>query len=461
LVVNQGVSVPKPSLIKAMLINAARDLQPAGCDYTFEVDQTEVHEGWGFVQAVDTLYGPSGTPSNRRIEFENEVTANAVAASEQYQRQVTANAGTRLKVTLAWTDYPATAGSGSPLVVNDLDLEVSGPDGTFLGNNFSGHWSVTGGTADRYNVVENVYIQSPTGGTYTITIKGYQVSQDQEPDKSGINQDFSLVWSGNLGCTTNEQCNDGNECTEDLCVGGVCQNNPVPDNTSCTVGGTICCSGTCVDPACSANPDCDDAEDCTTDTCLNPGICAAVCENTWPACGPADGCCVPTCTPANDPDCVYCGDGECAGQADEDCNSCPADCISGGGAACPNGRCEPDAGENCHNCPEDCNGKQTGAPQTRFCCGDDVDCTDSRCTSEGYDCGPPMAEYCCGDYVCEGAETVENCAVDCGCTGPEDCDDLVGCTDDDCVEGAASIRPTMRIARMTVCSAMALSTVIP
>ena len=43
----------------------------------------------------------------------------------------------------------AAAGSGSPLVVNDLDLVVSGPDGTFLGNNFSGNWSTTGGSADH------------------------------------------------------------------------------------------------------------------------------------------------------------------------------------------------------------------------------------------------------------------------------------------------------------------------
>ena len=48
-------------------------------------------------------------------------------------------------------------------------------------------------------MVENVYIQSPTGGTYTITVNGFQVSQDQEPDLGGTNQDFSLVWSGAFG----------------------------------------------------------------------------------------------------------------------------------------------------------------------------------------------------------------------------------------------------------------------
>ena len=89
-------------------------------------------------------------------------------------------------MTLVWTDFPASSGAGSPLVVNDLDLEVTGPDGIFLGNNFTGNFSVTGGTPDRYNVVENVYIQNPTGGTYTVTVRGFQVPQEQELDKAGI-----------------------------------------------------------------------------------------------------------------------------------------------------------------------------------------------------------------------------------------------------------------------------------
>ena len=44
-------------------------------------------------------------------------------------------------------------------------------------------------------MVENVYIQSPTGGSYTIRVKAHQVSQDQVPAEPGVEQDFSLVWS--------------------------------------------------------------------------------------------------------------------------------------------------------------------------------------------------------------------------------------------------------------------------
>ncbi len=199
LVTQLGTPSPKPSLIKALLINGALALQPSGtCSYDFETESAIVHQGWGMVRADRSLYGEGGTPLDRKVGFENEVTDDALATGEVYQRTVTVGAGAHLKVSLVWTDYPAVAGSGSPLVVNDLDLEVSGPDGLFFGNNFSGVWSVPStvqAVPDRYNVVENVYLQTVLGGSYTITVRGHQVSQDQEPDKSGVNQDFSLVWS--------------------------------------------------------------------------------------------------------------------------------------------------------------------------------------------------------------------------------------------------------------------------
>src|SRR5688572_33351180 len=66
-----------------------------------------------------------------------------------------------LKVTLAWTDFPSTPAASINLV-NDLDLEVSGPTGTlWRGNVFSGGLSATGGTADRRNTLEQVLLNSP------------------------------------------------------------------------------------------------------------------------------------------------------------------------------------------------------------------------------------------------------------------------------------------------------------
>ena len=263
------------------------------------------------------------------------------------------------------------------------------------------------------------------------------------------------------GCTTNKECDDGNECTEDLCIEGACQNNPYPDDTPCTGGvccggtctavvcsvdidcddfnecttdtctnpdtcsaacsntpvaddtpctGGVCCGATCSAPVCSSNPECDDSEPCTTDTCMDAGTCTAYCDNTWAACGLADGCCGPDCTPATDPDCTNCGNGTC--EPGEDCNNCPGDCISGGGSpGCGNGTCEP--GEDCNSCPADCRAKTGGKPSLRYCCdGDQVNCGNAKCSEDGWSCGS-SDPYCCGDGTCEGAEDVCNC-YDCG-----------------------------------------------
>ena len=65
------------------------------------------------------------------------------------------------------------------------------PDGTtYKGNAFSGGWSVTGGSADRLNNVENVYVFAAAAGTWTITVSGYNVPQGPQP--------FALVVDANV-----------------------------------------------------------------------------------------------------------------------------------------------------------------------------------------------------------------------------------------------------------------------
>jgi len=136
-------------------------------------------------------------------------------------------------------------------------------------------------------------------------------------------------------------------------------------------------------------------------------------------------------------------DGVC--EAGEDCLNCPCDCASASGATCGNGVCEAGDGENCVSCAADCDGKQNGNPNNRFCCGDGegdgaivCDSTTPECNGGGFSCTDvPAAGSCCGDGTCEGAENESNCAIDCVviCSVPADCNDGVGCTDDDCVGG--------------------------
>jgi hypothetical protein len=75
--------------------------------------------------------------------------------------------GSGLYVTLVWTDPPAQA-SAAQTLVNDLDLQVTGPAGTFIGNGGSG--------PDRKNNVESIRLENPAAGAYVITVQAQRVN---------------------------------------------------------------------------------------------------------------------------------------------------------------------------------------------------------------------------------------------------------------------------------------------
>ena len=86
-------------------------------------------------------------------------------------------AGQPLRATLTWFDLPGAAGAAIALV-NNLDLEVVAPNGTYLGNVLASGVSTTGGTADARNTVEQVLLTAPVAGSYTIRVKGTNVPGD-------------------------------------------------------------------------------------------------------------------------------------------------------------------------------------------------------------------------------------------------------------------------------------------
>ena len=154
---------------------------------------------------------------------------------------------------------------------------------------------------------------------------------------------------------------------------------------------------------------------------------------------------------------AWCGNGIC--EVGEICTNCPEDCISSSGTdpGCGNGVCEPGRGEDCISCPSDCAGKQVGATKRQFCCGgggagtNPVDCEDSRCTSESFECGDAPLPYCCCDLLCKGDEDSFNCEIDCGpppscgdsscdagedqCSCPKDCVTAPTTENDYCSDG--------------------------
>ncbi|MEM8859807.1 MAG: S8 family serine peptidase, partial [Chloroflexota bacterium] len=170
------------ALVKATMINSAVDLLDENNDGANDNDFPipNVHEGWGRINLANATDG-----SHQYVE-----NTAGLSTGNSSSQQVTVAAGTPLKITLVWSDAPSTANAGTNLV-NDLDLVVSGPSGTFVGNNFSGGWTQPGGSADRINNVENVYIQAPAAGTYTISVDAFNIPNGPQPYALVIDADFS------------------------------------------------------------------------------------------------------------------------------------------------------------------------------------------------------------------------------------------------------------------------------
>jgi hypothetical protein len=159
------------ALFKATLINTAVDLADENNDGANDNDFPipNSHEGWGRINLV-------GATDGSVKYFEGAGLATNGSASYA----VTPTGGP-LKFTAVWSDYQSTE-TASINLVNDLDVIVTAPDGTiYRGNVFSGGWSASGGSADRRNNVENVYIAAPAAGTWTVEVRGFNVPSGPQP----------------------------------------------------------------------------------------------------------------------------------------------------------------------------------------------------------------------------------------------------------------------------------------
>lgn len=163
---------PKPSLLKASLINGAVDLGLPKSD-----------QGWGRVDVKESIQ----PQAPKELRLDNETTSLSTGQSKEYQYSVESRQ-IPLKATLVWTDYPGNP-SAAKALVNDLDLEVVSPSGqVYKGNDFT---QPNNDTVDRVNNVENININNPEVGVYKIKVAGYNVPVGP--------QDYSLVASADFG----------------------------------------------------------------------------------------------------------------------------------------------------------------------------------------------------------------------------------------------------------------------
>jgi hypothetical protein len=159
------------TLIKNIICNGAEDLGNPGPDYRY---------GFGRINALKAV----------KILEENRYALNTISQGGINDITVNVPAGTALlKVMLTWND-PAGAANAAIALVNDLDLEV------IEGSNTTLPWILNKNTPsaaatrglDIISNIEQVTIDNPPAGTYTLRVKGTNIG-------SGPSQQYALTWS--------------------------------------------------------------------------------------------------------------------------------------------------------------------------------------------------------------------------------------------------------------------------
>jgi subtilisin family serine protease len=176
-----GATIPNSATQKGLIIHTAFDSGTAGPDYASGFGVVDGAAAANFV--TDEV---SFSPESFIVEGDYNVVPDTI--------EVISDGSGPLKATLVWTDPAPVSLPGSGLddatsvLVNNLDLLITGPGGTFfpwtLDPNNPALGAVRTGANSRDNV-EQVLIDLPGAGTYTITVSG-----------GAFSQNYSLLYSG-------------------------------------------------------------------------------------------------------------------------------------------------------------------------------------------------------------------------------------------------------------------------
>ncbi len=182
LVERKGIAEPSAALMKALLINGARDMTPGqfGTGTYQEVTaRPDRSQGFGHVNLRNALAPGDG----QFLIFTTNLIPTTSASFATNIPVGEPGAGPYL-LTLAWQDYPADLAADTALV-NDLDLTVTAPSGTvYYPNNLT--------TNDRLNNVEFLEFTAAETGTYIVRVTGYGIHHSTPHG----GQPFALVMRG-------------------------------------------------------------------------------------------------------------------------------------------------------------------------------------------------------------------------------------------------------------------------
>jgi hypothetical protein len=189
LIENMGHENPNSSLIKAIFAASAADMSGQYSSSTNGAGEASPnnHEGWGRVdlrQALNTTW------------LENESVTTSANRGWSFNVQ---SGAPDLSVVVSWIDPAATPASGAQLI-NDLDLAVKDPSGT---------WTELSNDVDT---LRGLKFSNPAQGTWEVHINGTNVPVGPQFFSLAVNQETTLV---NL---TEDEDLDGVIDDDDDCV---------------------------------------------------------------------------------------------------------------------------------------------------------------------------------------------------------------------------------------------------
>ncbi|MFZ2237587.1 MAG: S8 family serine peptidase [Dokdonella sp.] len=190
---------PSGMAMKAVLLNGTNPLLANNTTPTDQFGTGNYGWGRGWLDGnlwFSTTLSAPGNDLRRMRLFERTNVAGVKTGDSQQYTIANVQAGQELRATLTWYDPEPSAGAALTLV-NNLDLEVDGPGGTYKGNVFTSGVSTTGGSADVRNTVEQVRLTAPVSGSYTFRVKATNVPGAARENTN--RQGYALAVSGAFG----------------------------------------------------------------------------------------------------------------------------------------------------------------------------------------------------------------------------------------------------------------------
>ncbi|MCG8407982.1 MAG: S8 family serine peptidase [Phycisphaerales bacterium] len=179
-----GNADPRNSTLKALLAHNAEDIENVGPDYM---------TGYGSVRIQDTIdFVASGNYLEDSVSHGASVTYSAVVGK----------GAKTLKATLAWDDAVGTP-NVIPSLVNDLDLRMFSPAGVrhypwTLGGLSDPAAPAVRTTEDHINNIEQVLVDNPEFGKWTIEVHGFEVPEGPQSFSLAVSPDLAFDCNGNL-----------------------------------------------------------------------------------------------------------------------------------------------------------------------------------------------------------------------------------------------------------------------